>query len=353
MGDQRRIDFEELKARADFRAVLDHYGLKVVGRREQAKIHCPFHDDERPSCSVNLERGLFHCFSCNEAGNVLDFVFRLENREGAKASLRQAGLALADICGIDLPDREDRRARQGGEATREQGVRRSPSRARVPRPKAPAGAGDGATAGETSKRNKPLGFELNLDPGHPYLKERGLTPELAAAFGLGLCRKGTMAGRIAIPIHDPEGRLVAYAGRWVGPLEELPEGKDKYELPGGFRKALELFNLNRVKSCRHLVAVEGFFGAIRLHGRRTPAVGLMGSHLSEEQVALLREHCPNLTHVTVMLDGDEPGRTAAIAVAGRLAEHWWVRKAMLPDGAQPDTVGEADLARLLRREHVR
>ena len=53
---------------------------------------------------------------------------------------------------------------------------------------------------------------------------------------------------------------------------------------------LELFNLHRVKQCKHLVVVEGYFGAIRLHGERIPAVALMGSSISEEQVELLHAH---------------------------------------------------------------
>jgi DNA primase len=65
--------------------------------------------------------------------------------------------------------------------------------------------------------------------------------------------------------------------------------------------------------------VEGFFGALRLHSLRKPAVALMGSSMSDAQVALLREHCPELRHVTVMLDGDEAGRTAAEGVAVKLA----------------------------------
>jgi DNA primase len=59
MPKAHRIDFDELKARADFRAVMAFYGLKPVGSGDQAKLHCPFHDDERPSCSVNLTKGLF------------------------------------------------------------------------------------------------------------------------------------------------------------------------------------------------------------------------------------------------------------------------------------------------------
>ena len=198
-------------------------------------------------------------------------------------------------------------------------------------------------------RNKPLGFRLTLDPSHPYLSKRGLSPELVELFGLGFCTKGSMAGRVCIPIHNVHGELVAYAGRWVGTDEDLPEGEEKYKLPKGFHKALELFNLHRVKHCKHLILVEGYFSAMRLHGLRLPAVALMGSSLSEEQVALLREHCPALRFVTVMLDGDEAGEKAGDIITARLAKHWWTRKVALPDGTQPDTVETSVLEQLLGR----
>jgi DNA primase len=158
-----------------------------------------------------------------------------------------------------------------------------------------------------------------------------------------------MKGRVCIPIESAAGELVAYAGRWVGLEAELPEGEEKYKLPKGFHKSLELFNLHRVKHCRHLIVVEGFFGAIHLHALRFPAVALMGSSLSDEQVALLRAHCPRLSFVSVMLDGDEPGRKATDTVAARLAQKWWTRIVHLAEGAQPDTVDPAELGRLLGR----
>jgi DNA primase len=168
-----------------------------------------------------------------------------------------------------------------------------------------------------------------------------------ATFGLGFCGKGSMAGRVCIPIHNADGALVAYAGRWVGPEEDLPEGKGKYELPSGFHKGLELFNLHRAKHCKHLVVVEGHFGAIRLHGLRVPAVALMGTSVSVQQLELLAH--ANARHITVLLDGDEAGRAAAEEVAGAIANVAWSRIVHLPDGAQPDTVDPAALGRVLGR----
>jgi hypothetical protein len=113
-----RVDFDDLKARADFRQVLSHYGLSPGGSGDQAKVRCPFHDDERPSCSVNLAKGLFHCFSCQASGNVLEFVHRMEALsapDGATVSLRQAGLKLAAICGLPVATGTQQRARKSAD----------------------------------------------------------------------------------------------------------------------------------------------------------------------------------------------------------------------------------------------
>jgi DNA primase len=158
-----------------------------------------------------------------------------------------------------------------------------------------------------------------------------------------------MAGRVCIPIRHAGGVIVAYAGRWAGGETDLPEGEEKYKLPKGFHKSLELFNLHRVKRTRHLVLVEGFFSVIRLHGLAVPSVALMGSSMSEEQIALLREHCGALKAITVLMDGDEAGEKAGDIIAARLAKHWWTRIVLLPDGTQPDTVEVSVLEHLLGR----
>ncbi len=102
MTDNRRVDFVDIRRRADFRAVLTHYGLTPKGKGEQVKILCPFHDDAEASCSVNLGKRVYHCFGCQAAGNVLEFVHRMENRDGEAVSLRRAGILLADLSGIEL-----------------------------------------------------------------------------------------------------------------------------------------------------------------------------------------------------------------------------------------------------------
>ena len=60
MAKSYRVNFEEIKAQADFVAVLTHYGL-TPGRGAQFKICCPFHDDAEPSCSINTNDRVFQC----------------------------------------------------------------------------------------------------------------------------------------------------------------------------------------------------------------------------------------------------------------------------------------------------
>jgi DNA primase len=149
-----------------------------------------------------------------------------------------------------------------------------------------------------------------------------------------------------VPICDEQGRLVAYDGRWIGPSETLPEGEGKWKQPPRFRKSHVLYNLHRLPSpVGHVVLVEAYWSVFRLHSRGVPAVSLMGCSISDEQVALLCGR--GCSRVTLLLDGDEPGREAAQRMLPTLAERFFVHVARLPDGAQPDTVPEAVLRQLL------
>jgi DNA primase len=204
-------------------------------------------------------------------------------------------------------------------------------------------------APETSTPNKPLKFRLDkLDREHPYLAERGLKLETLVDFGVGFCAKGMMAGKIAIPIHNVEGQVVAYAGRWPG---EPPQGEERYKLPPGFRKSQELFNLDRAikgPADEPLVIVEGFFSCMKLHqfGMKK-VVALMGSSLSTGQEELLRKHTDRKSQVIVMLDEDEAGRAGREDIAVRLAKFAFVNiHAFDEEGRQPEHLSAEEVAAL-------
>lgn len=100
MPKAERIDFQFLKAEADFLRILAYYNLEVLGQGVQRQALCPFHADKRPSLKVNLGRKVFQCFGCGAKGNVLEFV-RL--KEGlSETELRATARKLAEICSLPL-----------------------------------------------------------------------------------------------------------------------------------------------------------------------------------------------------------------------------------------------------------
>jgi len=195
------------------------------------------------------------------------------------------------------------------------------------KPESPAGE-------STAALNKPLNFQLkNVDPVHPYLAGRGITKETAEAFGVGyFSNRGSMSGRVVIPIHNERGELVAYAGRAVDHSEP------RYKLPAGFHKSLELYNLHRAigesDTAGRVVVVEGFFDCMKVSQAGFPCVALMGSSLSEAQEELMVRHFKN---ACLMLD----------ECLVRLGRRMWVRAVVLGDGKQPDLLTGEEIAGLL------
>lgn len=332
----RWIDFTLVKRDADFEQVLRACGVDQFRRSgpSQLKALCPFHEDTKPSLSVNVGDNVFNCFGCGAKGDVIDFV-----AEHDQTSKPEAAHRIAKICGLDARVGETPPERRRGAHEPRGGPRGTEAaEAAVKAPEKRAAPGESV--------NQPLTFELKLDPRHPYLRSRGawLTRELVDTFGLGFCSRGSMKGRICIPIHNERGELIAYAGRW--PDAEPPSDEEKYRLPYRFQKNLVLFNHHRaaLHGGAHVVLLEGYFGAMRLEALHIAAVATMGSSVSTEQIELLAARWPL---VTVLFDGDKPGREAADAAALPLAERLSVHVARLPEGTEPDTVDEDVLRELL------
>lgn len=304
------IDFDGIRAAARFEPVLVHYGLEVGGRGAERMIRCPFHDDRSPSCAVNLEKKVFHCFACGENGTILDFVANMES-----CPIIEAAELLADWCRVS--------------------------------PGSSMQASTAPLRATGKSRNAPLRFALPLDPGHPYFAARGVSRCTVSHFGLGYCEKGIMAGRICIPIHDAGGHLIAYAGRW--PDAHPPPGEPRYRFPRGFRKRDVLFNAHRVTGATQVVLVEGFWSVFRLDALGVPAVALMGCSLSDHQAGILRKS--GAERITILLDGDAAGRSATRDILPRLARHHHVHAPDLPDDAEPDTLDEDQLMALIHQAH--
>ncbi|MFX0108931.1 MAG: toprim domain-containing protein [Candidatus Hodarchaeota archaeon] len=221
-----------------------------------------------------------------------------------------------------------------------------PESRKVPESETPAPEKE-VPASESSMVNPPLTFELkNLDQEHPYLKERGLKPETIKEFGIGYCQRGLMKGRIAIPIHNENGELIAYAGRYPG---DPPEGEPKYKLPPKFQKHYVLYNFHRARQCseKHLILVEGFFDAMKLwQAGFKNVMALMGTVMSDEQEHLLTEALSPDGKLTLMLDPDEPGIKATEEITARLITKFYIK--VIDPEAEPDELSKEKIKALLK-----
>jgi DNA primase len=312
------INFREVKDSATMEHAMSRYAVQLKDAGPgiiRGRCPLPMHEsDSATSFSVDIRRNIWACHSasCVAAragrigGNVLDFVALMEG-----CSIREAGILL-------------------------QGVRVRSNLINAPTPP--------VQRSRRIAKNPPLAFRLKpLIEQHSYLVERGVDASLASHFGIGYFGgPGVLSGRIAIPIHNSSGQLVAYAGRAVDGSEP------KYLFPAGFRKSAELFNLHRARATEsdELIVVEGFFDCIRVHQAGFPnAVALMGCTITPQQVDHL---CDYSLRVVLLLDGDPAGRHASPVISCKLeARGLSVKTLRLPEARQPDSMLLLDLQMLV------
>lgn len=330
------VDFRAVKREVTMVQVLKHYGLMSQLKQTGDSITgaCPIHEGKNETAfRVSVSKNCWNCFSrCGCGGNVLDFVAKKE-----KVSLPKAARLLVDWFNLNLEPSD----REPVSPPRE-------PESRVREKKSTKQQSQSVETDDSKGENKPLEFVLkNLQAEHPYLAERRLTAETVTTFGLGFCQKGLLTGRIAIPIHNAKGELVAYGGRWPGKTD-----KEKYLFPKGFKKSLELFNLNRAiaePADKPLVIVEGFFDCMTLwqHGCKR-VVALMGSSMSAAQERLIRQYSSAANRVIVMLDEDDAGRSNRDEIAARLSQCCFVKTHVFATAdMQPDQMAAEDVRKIV------
>jgi DNA primase len=265
------INFKELRARLRFEDVLRLYKVEpsLKGVQHQGPCPLPMHDKAKrgPTFSANCERGIFRCFACGAQGNLLDFAALMEGvdpRDGM--ALRKVAVKLQEHL---VPAGASRKTK-GAESV---GVQR----ARV---------------------NAPLDFDLKgLDAAHPFFERHGIPAATASHFGAGFCSRGLLAGRIAIPLHDAEGRLVGYAGRIEDDTREsrneprylLPARREREGVVLEFDPTALLYNLHRIpEEVGVLTVSDDIMNVWTAHAAgREPSVALIGDRCAAQQIMLI------------------------------------------------------------------
>lgn len=301
---------------------------------------------------INFKSGvwLWHCFGdCQRGGDVIELVKAMTGYDNQHVRFWFAE-HFADRLTLGKSKPASGEASQASETP--------------PKEMAPATSGKENSRGTTSVKSettvptsasplKPLRFFLNLDPNVPYLVQRGLKPETIRRFGLGLCKRGMLAGYVAIPLFaypQPEGaNPVGYLGRWPGePAVGSEDNPPRYKFPPDFPRNQLIYGLSEAlqgTDGRPLVVVEGPFKVYHLFQAGFPnTVATFGAAVSDEQVAILAATGRPLI---LMFDGNEAGQSGMTSAVARLATQALVRAIKLPDGVEPDHLSRNELQKLL------
>lgn len=244
-------------------------------------LFCPngAHDNKRtPSFQVNLVKPLAHCFSkCGISGtyeHAVRTILGCTEREARKFILGFTRVALE------------------GAVRPADGVRRRKS------------AGDLQELARDLERFERGEFTYLPKEARAYLDSRGIDQQARGRWQVGWDEDGggdrLLAERLVIPARDHRG-VVRFLIR-----RAIDGRQPKYVYSRGSAKTDVLFGLLQVpRNERILLLVEGSVDSIRRQLGGLPAVGTLGSGLSDRQVRLIYERDPE--RVYTMYDRDEAG----------------------------------------------
>jgi DNA primase len=339
--------------------VSDHTELRRAGASEYVG-RCPFHDERTPSFGVNPIEKVYYCFGCQASGDVFTFVMETEGLDfpGALQS-------LADRFGVELQtEQEDPKA-----AERRQRRERLQSL-----------LGRAATYYE-----RYLWEAREAGPARDYLHARGLREETLREFRVGyapsawdrILTASRRAGysdeellsvglaqrsqnrpgqiydrfreRIIFPSADVRGHVIGFGARAMRD-NQRPKYLNTAESEL-YHKREVLFGLDRARAAASrvgsVILVEGYTDVLAVHQAELDnAVGIMGTALTDEQVAALQRVANTLV---LCLDADRAGQDAMIRAAQvtdkRSVE---LRVVPLPEGTDPADLIERHGAEALR-----
>ena len=336
---------EEIRARSDIVEVIsDRILLKKSGANYKGL--CPFHSEKTPSFTVSPAKQIFHCFGCNEGGNVYQFVMKIEN-----LSFPDSVLLLARRYGINITEQKVKGVNSSQKnilydvnAMVAEFFQRQLSES----PQGKTGREYIRKRGITDNiiESFKIGYaSTSWDGVHQFLKKKGISVDIQNSAGLIKERENgggyvdRFRERIIFPISDSEGRIVGFGGRVLNDTDSRPKYLNSPETLV-YKKGNILYGLHITKDfirkSKEAFLVEGYFDLITAYqyGIKN-IIATSGTALTEDHARLLKRYTET---VILVFDGDEAGRNASnrggiVLLNGGVK----VKVIPLPQGNDPDS----------------
>ncbi|MFJ6831670.1 DNA primase [Streptomyces sp. NPDC091209] len=348
-----RINDEDVKAVRDavpIDAVVSEYLQLRNAGGGNLKGLCPFHDEKSPSFQVSPSKGLFHCFGCQEGGDTITFVMKVDHltfSESVERLAAQAGITLRYEEGGYNP------AHQRGERIRLVEAHNAAAKFYI----------------------EQLDTSPEADTGRTFLAERGFDQAAAAHFGVGYSPQGwdhltrhlrgkgftdkelvlsglaqegrrgpidRFRGRLMWPIRDIGGEVVGFGAR---KLYESDNGPKYLNTPDTaiYKKSQVLYGIDLAKKdiakSSRAVVVEGYTDVMACHlAGITTAIATCGTAFGGDHIKILRRLLMDngSARVIFTFDGDAAGQKAALRAFEddqKFAAETYI--AIAPDGMDP------------------
>lgn len=314
---------------------------------------CPFHNEKTPSFYVSPSKGIFKCFGCGEAGDVVKFLMKHEHYTYPEA-LRW----LADKYHIEIKEEEQNEEEKQRQTERD-------------------GLFHVSEFAQKYFADLLYNDEMGRAVGLSYFHGRGLSDEVIKRFGLGYCldewsnftdhalkngyslqvlektgltivkedtgkQYDRFRGRVMFPIYSISGRVLGFSGRVLTSEKQAAKYVNSPD-SDIYNKSRILYGLYQARSAiakaDKCYLVEGNVDVISMHQSGVEnTVASCGTSLTVEQIRLIKRYTQN---VTVLYDGDKAGVKAALRAIDLLfAEGMHVRLVLFPDDEDPDSYAQ-------------
>ncbi|MBK3571715.1 MULTISPECIES: DNA primase, partial [unclassified Streptomyces] len=324
-----RINDEDVKAVRDavpIDAVVSEYLQLRNAGGGNLKGLCPFHDEKSPSFQVSPSKGLFHCFGCQEGGDTITFVMKVDHltfSESVERLAAQAGITLRYEEGGYNP------AHQRGERIRLVEAHKVAADFYVEQlavsPEADTGRKFLAERGfdQSAAEHFSVGYSpQGWDHLTKFLRGKGFSDKEILLSGLAQeGRRGPIdrfRGRLMWPIRDIGGEVVGFGAR---KLYESDNGPKYLNTPDTaiYKKSQVLYGIDLAKKdiakSSRAVVVEGYTDVMACHlAGVTTAIATCGTAFGGDHIKILRRLLMDngSARVIFTFDGDAAGQKAAL-----------------------------------------
>ncbi len=328
----RDVDIAEVREKAQIDEVVSGYvTLRHAGGGSQKGL-CPFHDEKSPSFHVTPSRGFFHCFGCQEGGDVISFLMKIDGLSFSEAVER-----LADKYGVQLRreeggTRDDRpRGPQRGRLVEANRIAQEFYAEQLQGPEAQVARQfliergfDGAAAERFGNGYAPRDGEALLT----VLRQKGFSDEESVASGLvGIGRSAydRFRGRLLWPIRDASGDTIGFGARRIHDDDKIEAKYLNTPETALYKKSQVLYGIDLARRdmarSSQAVVVEGYTDVMACHLAGVPtAVATCGTAFGDDHARVLRrflhDHEEFRGEVIFTFDGDAAGQKAALKAFG-------------------------------------